>query len=185
MRTSPSDSDNDLNECTGCCHEYTGYGNLRGDRSERCLLNPGVYIAVNMTVFIRNMQRVVKLNTAQLKKNLNLIVSCTEYEGFDIGLMLVNDEDMRKMNLQYRGMDEVTDVLAFPYHEILSDNAGIIPEVHPEERTLGDIIFGMPYIASDCSRRAEDLHTSLLVNIFSFLIFFLQSAFTIGNNIRS
>ena len=72
-----------------------------------------------MSVFMRNMQRIVKVNRKLLKENANLIVSCAGYEGYDIGLMLVHDEKIRHLNHQYRGIDEVTDVLAFPYHQVI------------------------------------------------------------------
>lgn len=108
------------------------------------------------------MQRTVKVNTLWLKKNFDLIVSCAEYEAFDIGLMLVSNREIQRLNQQYRGKDEVTDVLAFPYHEILPQNAGVVPKVHPQESTLGDIVLGMPYIASTCLKKAENLETSLV-----------------------
>ncbi|KAK3758104.1 hypothetical protein RRG08_006679 [Elysia crispata] len=108
------------------------------------------------------MQRVVRVNKAQLNNYANMIVSCAGYQDYDVGLIMVQDKEIQLMNQQYRGKDEVTDVLAFPYHEILPENAGLLPEVHPEERILGDVVLGMPYIASDCFKRAEDVQTTLL-----------------------
>ena len=71
-----------------------------------------------MTVFIRNMQRVVRVNKAQLNNYANMIVSCAGYQDYDVGLIMVQDKEIQLMNQQYRGKDEVTDVLAFPYHEV-------------------------------------------------------------------
>ncbi|RUS75209.1 hypothetical protein EGW08_017025 [Elysia chlorotica] len=115
-----------------------------------------------MPVCIRNMQSVIRVNRRQLKKHAKMIVAHAGYQDYDVGLMMVHNEEMRQMNHLYRGKDEVTDVLAFPYHEILPENAGLLPEVHPKERILGDIVLGMPYIALDCLKRDEDLQTTVL-----------------------
>ncbi|GFO46358.1 endoribonuclease ybey [Plakobranchus ocellatus] len=75
----------------------------------------------------------------------------------------MTNRGIKRLNKRYRGIDEVTDVLAFPFHEISPENAGELPEVlHGEECILGDIVLGMPYIASDCLRRDEDLQSTLV-----------------------
>lgn len=46
--------------------------------------------------------------------------------GFQASLVVVSPTQMRSMNKQYRGVDEVTDVLSFPYSEINGEVAGEI-----------------------------------------------------------
>ena len=39
-----------------------------------------------------------------------------EHEGKALGLVLADDETVRRLNRDYRGLDETTDVLAFAFH---------------------------------------------------------------------
>jgi probable rRNA maturation factor len=39
------------------------------------------------------------------------------YEGWEVSVILCDDEFIRRLNRDYRGKDEPTDVLSFPQHE--------------------------------------------------------------------
>ena len=57
---------------------------------------------------------------------------------FEIGISLVTPEEIQELNHQYRGKDQVTDVLSFPIYE----------EADPEPVQLGDIVI--------CLKRAKE-----------------------------
>ena len=57
---------------------------------------------------------------------------------FEIGISLVTPEEIQELNHQYRGKDQVTDVLSFPIYE----------ETDPEPVQLGDIVI--------CLKRAKE-----------------------------
>ena len=76
-------------------------------------------------------------------------------EGCQLGLAIADDDIIRHLNRDYRGLDEVTDVLAFsdshPGHwegegDAPSGSAGeaafIVP--HPDARHLGEVVISYP-----------------------------------------
>lgn len=71
-----------------------------------------------MCIVIRNLQRAVKFNIGQLHLDISLILKLCGCQSYDLGVLLVTNEKIRKLNADYRDTDEVTDVLAFPYHEV-------------------------------------------------------------------
>jgi probable rRNA maturation factor len=50
-----------------------------------------------------------------------------------LNIIMINNEHMHQMNLQYRGLDKPTDVLSFPYEESFID-------------VLGDIFINLDYM---------------------------------------
>ena len=50
-------------------------------------------------------------------------------------MVLTDDEEVRALNRQYRGVDDTTDVLSFPMHEG--------PVEGPGQRLLGDVVISM------------------------------------------
>lgn len=63
-------------------------------------------------------------------------------EQVEISLTLVDGDEIRTLNREYRGVDSVTDVLSFPQFDDLND----LPE--DEEILLGDVVI--------CRQRAEE-----------------------------
>ncbi|XP_005098493.1 endoribonuclease YbeY-like [Aplysia californica] len=118
-----------------------------------------------MTLVIRNLQQAVKVNIFQLHFDSCLIRKLAGYERFGFGVMLTSDEEIRLLNEQYRGENDVTDVLAFPYHEISPDNAGCVPETCEDEMILGDIVLGLPYIACQAQKNKEHFDSSVMTMI--------------------
>lgn len=51
--------------------------------------------------------------------------------------MLTDDEEIQKLNLQWRGEDHATDVLSFPLYEA--------DELPDDPMALGDIVISLPY----------------------------------------
>lgn len=58
--------------------------------------------------------------------------------GTALAILVTGDDEVRKMNLQFLGIDEPTDVLSFP------DEAGDFVQGMSDEDLLGDIAIALP-----------------------------------------
>ena len=95
---------------------------------------------VKNDIFIRNEQKIIKVDAALravIKKAVN---SALEYEEFDnsaeVSVLLTDDNAIHELNLQYRDTDRPTDVLSFPTEE---DEA----EGEDGAVLLGDIVISL------------------------------------------
>jgi probable rRNA maturation factor len=88
-----------------------------------------------MEIWITNLQRKVSIDTAFVR---DVVASALRIEGrdpvADISVALVDDAYIRVLNREYRGLDQPTDVLAFP----LQDPGSATPEP-----ALGDIVISV------------------------------------------
>ena len=93
---------------------------------------------MKLTVYIDNEQEVIPF----LKKSERLIKKAVKaslkYEKFkrdaEVSVTLVDDERIKELNLEHRGIDRPTDVLSFP---IFDD------EFEDEAAVLGDIVISL------------------------------------------
>lgn len=71
------------------------------------------------------------------------IIASLEYEGFDndaqISLTFTDNEGIRTLNNNFRGIDKATDVLSFP----LTDYEGTELPIDEPEISLGDIVISL------------------------------------------
>jgi probable rRNA maturation factor len=102
------------------------------------------------------------------REHLNeLVLATVGREGFDsqatVGLLITSDSEIRKLNLQYRGRDSVTDVLAFAGGE---DSDGFVsPPSVPSH--LGDIVVSYPRAvaqAAECGHPVEEELDRLVIH---------------------
>ncbi|BFY98019.1 hypothetical protein BsWGS_01059 [Bradybaena similaris] len=118
-----------------------------------------------MTLVLRNLQQAVKINLVQLRSDVGLLMGLCELQAYDLSLLLVSDDKIRRLNAEYRHIDEVTDVLAFPFHQILPENAGHLPDVEEDEKILGDIVLGVPFIHQQAQKHSEHFDSVLLTMV--------------------
>ncbi|XP_077128613.1 endoribonuclease YbeY-like isoform X2 [Ranitomeya variabilis] len=113
-----------------------------------------------MSLLIRNLQHVIPLRRAHLRKNLEITRSCLGVKRFDVGVICINDTKIRQLNKRYRRQDKATDVLSFPFHENLCP--GLLPDpAFPDEYNLGDIYLGVEFIYHQCEEKQEDFNNVL------------------------
>lgn len=96
-----------------------------------------------MAVYVINLQGeiTVDLELEQLLTALvdSLLVREGCNTGAEVSLVLVDDEYIHRLNLQYRGIDAPTDVLSFAL------NDGVPKEAEPGgELLLGDVVVSLP-----------------------------------------
>ncbi|KAM5153154.1 endoribonuclease YbeY [Mantella aurantiaca] len=115
-----------------------------------------------MSLLIRNLQRVVHVHRAPLRKNLEIARNCLRVWHFDVGVICINDSRIRQLNKRYRKKDTTTDVLSFPFHEDVQP--GFLPKASfQDEYNLGDIYLGVEFIYKQCQDKQEDFNSILTV----------------------
>jgi hypothetical protein len=74
-----------------------------------------------MSVFIDNRQETVRVDEALEALTVQVVDKVLEYEEcedeFEVSISFVDNNEMRDLNLEYRGIDNTTDVLSFPMME--------------------------------------------------------------------
>lgn len=108
-------------------------------------------------VVIDNKQKKVKIPSGirlLVRKCCHAVLSVEKMVGkYEVSVSFVDDEEIQKLNLEYRGKDASTDVLSFP----LGENG--VYDINPESGAmcLGDIVISMETAA----RQAESFGHSL------------------------
>lgn len=71
--------------------------------------------------------------------------------GHEVTVRLVNDVEMRSLNLQYRGSDKVTNVLSFPFETPPGLNASMATEL----AILGDVVISPSVVRREAAEQAR------------------------------
>ncbi len=94
-----------------------------------------------MELMIDNRQGKLCIDEELIQKIKKIIVEALIYEGFDedyeVSLSFVDNEEIHRLNKQFRGVDRPTDVLSFP---LLGEED---VEIEIEEKALGDIVISL------------------------------------------
>ncbi|KAF4109294.1 endoribonuclease YbeY isoform X2 [Onychostoma macrolepis] len=115
-----------------------------------------------MGVILRNLQNVVPLRRAKLRKDVEILRHIFGVQRFDMGIICVDNRKIQRINHIYRKKNQPTDVLSFPFYEDL--RPGKIPcTLHRDEYNLGDIFLGVEYVMHQSKESSLDLHEALTV----------------------
>jgi len=91
-----------------------------------------------MEVYIDNRQKEIEINDELIELVKKVMKECLILEekttDYEISLSFVNDQEIQKLNREYRNVDSSTDVLSFPMEDDFSSSP--IP-------ILGDIIISL------------------------------------------
>lgn len=79
--------------------------------------------------------------------------------GTGLSIVFTDDEEIRRLNQQFRAVDAPTDVLSFPSDE------PVIPDEEEIEPYLGDLILALPYIQRQAGAENHALDDELLLAI--------------------
>jgi probable rRNA maturation factor len=103
-----------------------------------------------MSVLIDNRQDVIKVDEALEALVTSIVDKVLDYEecdeDYEVSISFVDNEEMRSLNNEYRGIDKETDVLSFPMLEFAEDGVeeeDEDAEYIDEELALGDIVISM------------------------------------------
>uniref|UniRef100_A0A3Q0R879 YbeY metalloendoribonuclease n=1 Tax=Amphilophus citrinellus TaxID=61819 RepID=A0A3Q0R879_AMPCI len=115
-----------------------------------------------MGVVLRNLQKVVPLRRARLRRDVDTLRHILGIQKFDLGIICVDNRRMQQINHIYRKKNSPTDVLSFPFYEDL--RPGKLPcPLHRDELNLGDIFLGVEFVMKQCQEESLDLHGALTV----------------------
>lgn len=103
-----------------------------------------------MSVLIDNRQEKVTVDEAMEAMVSRTVEKVLDSEGceedYEVSISFVNDEEIRSLNKEYRGIDKATDVLSFPMLEFTEEEQEEEEEgaeYIDEEIALGDIVISM------------------------------------------
>ncbi|MBI3805538.1 MAG: rRNA maturation RNase YbeY [Nitrospirae bacterium] len=108
-----------------------------------------------MQIFIQNKQRTHRINQRNISKWLRQILLLQKCEKAEIGVIFVNDRQIRTYNRDYRRKDKPTDVLSFSMRE------GMGGALHPE--FLGDVMISLERSAEEASMYGRAPNEQLLI----------------------
>lgn len=81
-----------------------------------------------------------------------------------ISLVIADDDTLRRLNLEFRGLDETTDVLAFPLEESGRDQGpadGVFPDFPGEAAPMGEIVISYPQAKRQARQAKKSLRSEL------------------------
>ncbi len=118
-----------------------------------------------MTIEILNeqdKQAVTDEITSVIREAIGAAAKVGEFgENIEVSVMLTDNENIRELNREHRGIDRATDVLSFPLTEFDEDRRAIedtVDESENGEVMLGDIVISLERAAE----QAEEYDHSLL-----------------------
>nr|XP_033800818.1 endoribonuclease YbeY isoform X2 [Geotrypetes seraphini] len=118
--------------------------------------------SAEMTLVLRNLQTVIPLRRALLRRNIEALRQILGVKRYDLGVICMDNKKIQLINFRYKKKDYPTDVLSFPYQENLK--AGELPQpFFPDDYNLGDIFLGVEYIYQQCQEKKDDFYNVLTV----------------------
>ena len=90
-----------------------------------------------MKVLIKNHQRQIRISLRRLQRDSLHLLRAFNTQKAELGILLVNDRGMKKLNHLHRGIDRTTDVLSFPIFNDIKEIPG------DRETLLGDVVINL------------------------------------------
>lgn len=108
-------------------------------------------------VIITNKQKDVKIPTGLrmlIRRCCNAVLKMEEFEGsVEVSVTIVNNEQIRALNAQYRNKDMETDVLSFP----MGENGKYDIDPSTGAKILGDVVISIERAAEQAERYGHTL----------------------------
>ncbi|MDO7788226.1 rRNA maturation RNase YbeY [Desulforamulus aquiferis] len=96
-----------------------------------------------MPVLTSNLQEEISLEESLILLVEKVVKETLKLEGYsteaEVGVIFVDDNYIKSLNAEYRGIDKPTDVLSFALNE-----GEEMPEEEDAEELLGDIVMSLP-----------------------------------------
>ena len=106
-----------------------------------------------MPVLVRSQLRRTRFDQLCLARLAQAVLSSVGEKKADLGILLVGDRSMRRLNRDYRKKNRTTDVLAFPMRE----GPG------PSSALMGDVVISVPTAAQQARQLGRSLNAELTI----------------------
>ncbi len=118
-----------------------------------------------MEIQIQNKQNCQKIKIGFLRQTLQQALDHLDMKNKEISVLLVDDEQIRELNRQYRHKDCPTDVLAFPQQ---TEDSPIY-----QQQLLGDIVISIPTAQRQARNLGHPLEKELKILLIHGLLHLL------------
>ncbi|XP_030642159.1 endoribonuclease YbeY isoform X2 [Chanos chanos] len=107
-----------------------------------------------MGVLLRNLQNVVPLRRARLRKDVETLRHILGIQKFDLGLICVDNARIQRINNVYRKKNVPTDVLSFPFYEVVTAHGicHLLGYRHDTAEEWNEMLRKESYILSEFNR---------------------------------
>ena len=106
-------------------------------------------------IYFEDRQDYIKLDESITQGLVKVIQTCLEVEGLDLGtevsVSFVNNDEIKNLNRDFRGVDKETDVLSFPIED----------DFHVGVMLLGDIIISTPKVIEQAQEYGHSIQREL------------------------
>ncbi len=106
-----------------------------------------------MKIWIKSRQRRISLSGKRLRALTEQILLKLKRPDVELGLVLLNDRQIRYLNGKYRGKDSPTDVLSFPLNNGASFRGPLSPPV-----LLGDVVISVETARRQAREKDQNLY---------------------------
>lgn len=112
---------------------------------------------------ISNRQTRVRVNLGRLRDFLEQVQAALRISREEINVCILNDAAMRRLNREFRGKPEATDVLSFPWQGGGGSGASRLPRVERVEfrNFLGDLAISIETAARNARREGHSLEREI------------------------
>ena len=80
--------------------------------------------------------------------------------GSALTIVVTSDEEVQRLNREFRDVDAPTDVLSFPAEPEIAPETALEPEIY-----LGDLVLALPYIERQSLREGHSTNDELLLAV--------------------
>lgn len=131
-----------------------------------------------MQIWFKDRYRKIKIRSGEMIRLVEKVLSEMGEHSVEVGLTLVGDTEMQGLNRQYRGIDQPTDVLAFPMRgkgKTRGKNNKMSDLGQPDtgHSLLGDIVISVPTARKQAFQQGHSLQREMTVLIIHGLLHLL------------
>jgi probable rRNA maturation factor len=109
-------------------------------------------------ISIATPQEIVAVDRARMREVVRAVMEGEDVADYEISLAFVDNPTIHRLNKQYLGHDEPTDVLSFP----LSDPSA--------KKLAGELILGVEVARAQAAERGHDVHVELALYVIHGLL---------------
>ena len=120
-----------------------------------------------MNIEINNKTR-SKINIFLIKKNVAKFLTKYKKTSHEVSIAFIGDKTMRTLNKQYREIDKITDVMAFPGNVLIKDF------IKPEKKNLGEVIINYAQIKRQSRKFNNSIDQELIFILVHGLLHLLN-----------